>query len=163
MLCCMETGIPLKDRYSRNGRMIRRIMRPASGQHVIEPFKIPSGWEIVRGYDFGYAKPFSVGWYAIDYTGTIYRIREYYGCVEGSPNVGIKMEPTEQARMIRQIEETDINLKGRKISGIADPSIFDRSRGKSVADMMAENGVYWSGGDNHRIGRKDAVSLPNGV
>ena len=55
--------------------------------HVIEPFKIPSGWEIVRGYDFGYAKPFSVGWYAIDYTGTIYRIREYYGCVEGSPNV----------------------------------------------------------------------------
>lgn len=42
--------------------------------HVIEPFKIPSGWEIVRGYDFGYAKPFSVGWYAIDYTGTIYRI-----------------------------------------------------------------------------------------
>lgn len=122
--------------------------------HVIEPFKIPSGWEIVRGYDFGYAKPFSVGWYAIDYTGTIYRIREYYGCVEGSPNVGTQMEPTEQAQMIRQIEETDVNLKGRKITGIADPSIFDRSRGKSVADMMAKNGVYWSGGDNHRIAGK---------
>ncbi len=121
---------------------------------MIEPFKIPSGWEIVRGYDFGYAKPFSVGWYAIDYTGTIYRIREYYGCVEGSPNVGTQMEPTEQAQMIRQIEETDVNLKGRKITGIADPSIFDRSRGKSVADMMAENGVYWSGGDNHRIAGK---------
>ena len=122
--------------------------------HVIEPFKIPSGWEIVRGYDFGYAKPFSVGWYAIDYTGTIYRIREYYGCVEGSPNVGTQMEPTEQAQMIRQIEETDVNLKGRKITGIADPSIFDRSRGKSVADMMAKNGVYWSGGNNHRIAGK---------
>lgn len=122
--------------------------------HVIEPFKIPSGWEIVRGYDFGYAKPFSVGWYAIDYSGTIYRIREFYGCVEGSPNVGTKMEPTEQAQMIRQIEETDVNLKGRKITGIADPSIFDRSRGKSVADMMAENGVYWSSGDNHRIAGK---------
>ena len=64
------------------------------------------------------------------------------------------MEPTEQAGMIWQIEETDINLKGRKISGIADPSIFDRSRGKSVADMMAEKGVYWSGGDNHRIAGK---------
>ena len=122
--------------------------------HVIEPFKIPSGWEIVRGYDFRYAKPFSVGWYAIDYTGTIYRIREYYGCVEGSPNIGTQMEPTEQAQMIRQIEETDVNLKGRKITGIADPSIFDRSRGKSVADMMAKNGVYWSGGDNHRIAGK---------
>lgn len=122
--------------------------------HVIEPFKIPAGWEVVRGYDFGYAKPFSVGWYAIDYSGTVYRIREFYGCVEGSPNVGVKMEPTEQAQMIRQIEDTDENLKGRKISGIADPSIFDRSRGKSVADMMAECGVYWSGGDNHRIAGK---------
>ena len=31
--------------------------------HVINPFKIPEGWEIMRGYDHGYAKPFSVGWY----------------------------------------------------------------------------------------------------
>lgn len=122
--------------------------------HVIEPFKIPDGWEIVRGYDFGYAKPFSVGWYAIDYSGTLYRIREFYGWQNGSPNVGAKMDPGEQARMIREIEESDENLKGRRITGVADPSIFDRSRGKSVADIMAEWGVYWSGGDNHRISGK---------
>ena len=47
------------------------------------------------------------------------------------------MDPAEQARMIREVEETDPNLKGRKIAGIADPSIFDVSRGDSIADIMA--------------------------
>lgn len=122
--------------------------------HVIDPFEIPSGWLIVRGYDFGYAKPFSVGWYAIDYRGTMYRIRGLYGMKKNSPNVGIEADPATQARMIREIEETDPNLKGRKITGTADPSIFDVSRGKSVADTMAEEGIYWQPGDNHRIAGK---------
>lgn len=122
--------------------------------HVIEPFEIPQGWMIVRGYDFGYAKPFSVGWYAIDYQGCIYRIRELYGCVIGSANVGIEIDPVEQARRIREIEGTDENLKGRKIIGIADPSIFDQSRGESIADLMSKVGVYWSPGDNQRIAGK---------
>ena len=28
--------------------------------HVIEPFKVPESWRIYRGFDWGYAKPFSV-------------------------------------------------------------------------------------------------------
>ena len=122
--------------------------------HVIEPFHIPDGWIIGRSYDFGYAKPFSVGWYAVDYDGCVYRIRELYGCKEGQANVGLEVDPAQQARMIREVEETDENLKGRKISGIADPSIFDRSRGDSIADIMARQGVYWNPGDNHRIAGK---------
>lgn len=122
--------------------------------HVISPFRIPDGWLIGRSYDFGYAKPFSVGWYAIDYTGCVYRIRELYGCVDKEPNTGIKIDPTEQARRIREIENTDENLKGRNIVGIADPSIFDTSHGDSIADLMAREGVYWSPGDNQRIAGK---------
>ena len=122
--------------------------------HVISPFKIPSGWIIGRSYDFGFAKPFSVGWYAVDYSGCVYRIRGLYGCRPGEANTGIMIDPAEQARQIRQIEETDENLKGRKIMGIADPSIFDVSRGDSIADIMARQGVYWSPGDNHRIAGK---------
>ena len=36
---------------------------------------------------------------------------------------------------------------------MADPSIFDESRGESVAAMMerAPNFIYWSGGDNTRL------------
>lgn len=122
--------------------------------HVINPFNIPDGWEIIRGYDHGYAKPFSVGWYAVDYTGCIYRIRELYGMKKDCYNVGIKIEPAAVARQIRAIEETDPNLKGRRITGIADPSIFAKDRGPSIADTMAKLGVYWAPGDNHRIAGK---------
>lgn len=122
--------------------------------HIIDPFEIPDGWEILRGYDFGYAKPFSVGWYAVDYAGCIYRIRELYGCVAGEANRGVMIDPTEQARQIRAIEQSDPLLKGKRVTGIADPSIFDKSRGESVADLMAKEGVYWTPGDNHRIAGK---------
>ena len=67
--------------------------------HVIKPFRIPAHWKIWRGYDFGYAKPFSVGWYAADEEGRLYRIKELYGCT-GTPNEGTKVNPVEQARMI---------------------------------------------------------------
>lgn len=129
--------------------------RDGKWTHVIEPFEVPKWWKIWRGFDFGYAKPFSVGWYAADGDGKIYRIREWYGCTT-TPNEGIKYTPQQIAAGIREIERTDQNLKGRKIIGVADPSIFDTSRGKSVADMMAEspNFVTWGGGDNSRLAGK---------
>lgn len=121
--------------------------------HVINPFPIPADWKIYRGFDFGYAKPFSVGWYAVDHDGCIYRIREFYGCTK-EPNTGIKIEPAEIARQIREIEEADPELKGRKITGIADPSIFDESRGESVGAIMERFRIYWEPGDNTRIAGK---------
>ena len=79
--------------------------------HVIEPFPIPEHWKIWRGYDFGFSKPFSVGWYAADERGRLYRIKELYGCT-GTPNEGLRKDPMEQARMIREAEENDPLLKG---------------------------------------------------
>src|SRR5262249_23057791 len=34
-------------------------------QHVVEPFAVPSSWARFRSMDWGSAKPFSVGWWAI--------------------------------------------------------------------------------------------------
>ena len=123
--------------------------------HVIEPFTIPQDWTVVRGFDFGYAKPFSVGWYAVDRKGCIYRIAEYYGCSE-TPNTRIMLNPAQLAQNIRRLDHESPLLKGRQIMGIADPSIFDRSRGESVADLMAgaPNFILWSPGDNTRIAGK---------
>ena len=121
--------------------------------HVVEPFPIPEDWRIYRGFDFGYAKPFSVGWYAIDHDGRIFRIKELYGCT-GTPNQGVKWDPTRIAEEIRDAEKNDPMLRGRRITGIADPSIFDESRGESVAAMMERKGVSWDGGDNTRIAGK---------
>lgn len=123
--------------------------------HVIAPFKVPKWWTRYRGFDFGYSKPFSVGWYAVDGDGIIYRIAEYYGCT-GTPNVGLQINPAEIAAEIKRIENEDPNLKGTKIVGIADPAIFDESRGESIAAMMerAPNFVFWGKGDNTRLAGK---------
>ncbi len=58
--------------------------------HVISPFEIQKTWRIYRGFDFGYKRPFSVGWWAVDYDDCMYRILEMYGCEKGQPNVGVK-------------------------------------------------------------------------
>ncbi len=124
--------------------------------HVIAPFAIPRTWKVVRGFDFGYSRPFSIGWWAIDPDGVLYRIRELYGCT-GVPNEGVKWEPSKIAREVANIEQDDPNLKGRRILGIADPSIFDQSRGESVAQMMEREGIYFSRADNARIAGKMQV------
>jgi len=123
--------------------------------HVIEPFEVPLYWNIWRGYDFGYAKPFSVGWYTADPNGKIYRIREYYGCT-GEPNKGLELDPARQAANIRAIEEEDPNIRGHKVIGIADPSIWDTSRGESIADIMCKhpNYIQFMPGENNRLAGK---------
>lgn len=118
--------------------------------HVIHPFRIPDDWKIWRSYDFGYAKPFSVGWYAVDHEGCIYRIKEYYGCT-GNPNTGLCLDPVQQARNIREIEKSDPVLSRFKISGVADPAIWDASRGESIAEMMEAQRIYFEPGDHERI------------
>lgn len=118
--------------------------------HVIEPFEIPKGWKIYRSYDFGYAKPFSCAWWAVDYDGTIYRILELYGCTQ-TPNEGIKWTPDEQFKEIRRIEDEHPWLKGKKIYGVADPSIWDGSRGESIADTASKYRIYFEPGNNERI------------
>ncbi|MBQ8391204.1 MAG: terminase family protein [Clostridia bacterium] len=121
--------------------------------HVINPFKIPSSWKIYRGFDFGYSRPFSVGWYCVDHDGRLYRIKELYGCT-GTPNEGVRWEPSRIAREIKRIENEDINLRGKYVNGIADPSIFDESRGESVGRLMEREGVYFEKADNTRIAGK---------
>ena len=123
--------------------------------HVIEPFDLNAGekrgWNIMRSYDFGYNKPFSLGYWAVDYDGVLYRILEMYGCTQ-TPDEGVKWSPDEQFRRISQFENEHPWLKGRKIvDSVADPAIWDASRGESIAETAARYGIYFSPGDNERI------------
>ena len=123
--------------------------------HVIEPFDLNAGdkrgWNIMRSYDFGYNKPFSLGYWAVDYDGVLYRILEMYGCTQ-TPDEGVKWSPDEQFKRISQFEREHPWLKGRKIvDSVADPAIWDQSRGESIAETAARYGIYFSPGDNNRI------------
>ena len=121
--------------------------------HVIRPFDIPPEWPVYRGFDWGYSRPFSIGWWAIGHDGCMYRIRELYGCTD-QPNTGVKWTPLQLAAKIREIEKDDPNLTGRRVRGIADPAIWDSSGGESIADVMERAGVYFEKADHARISGK---------
>lgn len=118
--------------------------------HVIEPFEIPDGWQIYRSYDFGYNKPFSCAWWAVDYDGVLYRILELYGCTK-TPNEGVKWAPDRQFAAIANIEREHRWLKGKHIIGIADPAIWDASHGISIAEEAGRKGVLFAPGDHERL------------
>lgn len=129
--------------------------------HVIDPFVIPDDWPRYRSLDWGYSRPFSVGYWAQDRDGRLYRYAEIYGSPKDGatgltlrPNTGMKLPPSEVASLIRKYE--DKYEKGHRLIGIADPSIFDESRGSDgcIAAILERQGIYFEGGDNERIAGK---------
>lgn len=140
---CHEAGISIEEAREQ-GRWT----------HVIEPLDLSAGerrgWQIYRSYDFGYAKPFSCAWWAIDYDGTLYRILELYGCT-GTPNEGRKWTPDQQFAEIARVEREHPWLRGKRILGVADPAIWDASRGDSIADTAAKYCLWFDPGDHERI------------
>lgn len=118
--------------------------------HVIKPFNIPSDWNITRSFDWGYARPFSCGWWACNHDGRVYRILEYYGC-RGEPDVGVKLVPNEVFAKIHEIETEHPLLRGKHIRGVADPAIWDAQTGESIADTAAKHQLFFDKADNSRI------------
>jgi hypothetical protein len=129
--------------------------------HAIEPFDIPPEWTRYRSFDWGYSSPFSVGWWAVDYDGNLYRYREWYGgkLDEMTRTVkGMKMNAATIARGIFEREEVERKQGITVRIGPADPAIWSKRRdfktgiiGPSVADEMSEEGIHWLRGDNDRI------------
>lgn len=124
--------------------------------HVIAPFLIPEDWSIWCSFDWGYARPFAVGWYAVDRERRLYRIREFYGCT-GTPNQGVKLEPGEVARRIRQIEAEDPNLRGRTVHRVGDPAVWQSDGTESIGALMERERVSFERGDHARIAGKMQV------
>ena len=107
-------------------------------------------WTIYRSYDFGSARPWAMGYYAVDHDGVIYRFMEVYGST-GVPNEGNRWTPDQQFAYIAELERTHPWLRGRTIYGVADPSIWDGSRGISIAETAMKYGLYFQPGNNERI------------
>jgi phage terminase large subunit len=132
------------------GITVEEALQEHRWTHVVKPFDIPSGWNIYRSYDFGFGKPFAVNWYAVDYEGIAYMILELYGCT-GSPNEGVKWSPETQFKEVARIEREHPYLKGRKIQGVADPSIWDGSRGVAIIEEAEKQHLWFDKGINDRI------------
>ena len=106
---------------------------------------------LFRAFDWGSFRPFSVGWYAIcdglwpKYdpfpAGSIFRYREWYGAA--GPNIGLKMTADVVAGKILEMEKDE-----RIRFAVADPSIFVRNGGPSIAENMYR--CRWRRADNKR-------------
>jgi hypothetical protein len=136
-------------------------------RHVVRPFEIPKEWLRFRSADWGSAKPFSVGWWAVagddhpvgrDYgsglvipRGAIVRYREWYGA--SAPNTGLKLTAEEVANGILQREAGD------KIAyGVMDPAAFNVDGGPSIGERMHNLGAVFRRADNKRVAQLGALS-----
>src|SRR5262245_27647805 len=108
--------------------------------HVVEPFTVPSEWARFRSMDWGSAKPFSVGWWAIateDHRvgdrilprGMLVRYREWYGA--SGLNVGLKATAESVAQGIAEREQGE-TLR----YGVLDPACFKEDGGPSLAERI---------------------------
>lgn len=120
--------------------------------HVIKPFKIPYHWPRYVSFDHGYTKPFSIGVWAVDEFGRAYRYKECYGCVPNEPDKGVVLSPSEIGDKLADLLDDEFR-DGIRPQGIADPAIWDRSRGMSVEEQIRKRfgGVIFRPGDNTRL------------
>lgn len=127
-----------------------------SNRNIVEPFTVPSDWTRFRSMDWGSAKPFSVGWWAVagdDHKvgpttiprGSLIRYREWYGST-GKANEGLKLTAEQVGEGIATRERGD-NIK----SGVLDPSAFAEDGGPSIAERMRRTGVFFRPADNKRV------------
>jgi hypothetical protein len=129
-------------------------------RHVIPPRELPEHWPRFRSFDWGSARPFSCGWWAVSdgsvhdiARGAIVRYREWYGCKPGEPNVGLRMTAEQVAAGIKAREADD----PQPIIGVADPAIFAEDGGPSIAQRMVSQGVVFRAADNRRVPQRGAM------
>lgn len=128
-------------------------------RHIIQPREIPEHWPRFRSFDWGSARPFSCGWWAVSdgsvpgiARGALVRYREWYGMKPGEPNVGLRMTAEDIARGIKTREEGDPPM-----IGVADPAIFTEDGGPSIAHRMVVQGVVFRAADNKRVAGRGAM------
>jgi hypothetical protein len=141
----------------------------SASKHVIRPFEVPADWTRFRSMDWGSAKPFSVGWYAVvqdNYQiaggpllprGCLVQYREYYGVKTKDfggfePNTGLKMTAEEVAAAIKLRETSD-----KVAYGVIDPAAFSSDGGPSIAERMLRAGISWRPADNKRVAGNGAI------
>lgn len=123
-------------------------------RHVVAPVELPARWVRFRSFDWGSARPFSVGWWAVsDGTlsqfpkGALVCYREWYGMAEGQPNTGLRLKNEQIGEGIASRE------RGDDITyAVADPSAFKEDGGPSHMEGIGRGGAgKWRPADNTRI------------
>ncbi len=139
-----------------------------SARNIIPPFRIPQFWSRMRSFDWGYAAPFSVGWWTVvseatacgDVVlprGALVRYREWYGS-NGRANEGLRLDAEAVAAGILEREAEERSRYEKIGFAVADPSIFRQDGGPSIGERLRRAGVGFRPADNTRVGKAGALS-----
>lgn len=121
------------------GQVFSEFRREA---HIVRPFPLEPEWYRAASCDWGYAKPFSIGWWAVTPEERLIRYREWYGCEKNKPNTGIRMEATQVAE-----ESFALSVAEGCKDIVLDRSMWNKQgTGKSIAKIFDDAGwtVYES-------------------
>lgn len=143
-------------------------------RHVLRPFIIPKHWLRFRAGDWGSAKPFAFGWFAVaseDYIvgpgvviprGALVMYREWYGIATDKqgkfiPDKGLKLEAEAVGAGVRSRDGGDIIAYG-----VLDPAAFSQDGGPSIAERMmlgkdSQRGASFRRADNKRVTARGAM------
>jgi hypothetical protein len=139
-------------------------------RHVVTPFEVSEDWTRFRSGDWGSAKPFSFGWWAVVGDkfrtpqgvwlprGCLVRYREWYGMQPGKPNVGLKLHADKVGEGLAAREAKDQKLVG----GVLDPAAFAEDGGPPIserinAELIKAKLVPFRPADNKRVPGRGAM------
>lgn len=115
--------------------------------HVCKPFILEQGmWFRFCAMDWGWAKPYSIGFYAVNSQGRLIRYRELYGCKQDEYNVGVKKQSTKLAQEAWEFA----SLEGIK-DMVADPAIWNKENNQCIMQDFADVGFNMVQANNERI------------
>lgn len=115
--------------------------------HVCKPFILEQGlWFRFCAMDWGWAKPYSIGFYAVNFHGRLIRYRELYGCKDGEYNVGVKKEAAALAQEAWEFASLD-GIKDM----VADPAIWNDENNQSIAEVFRKAGFNMIQANNERV------------
>jgi len=117
-------------------------------KHVVKPFPLPPGqWKRFYSLDWGFAKPFSLGKWAVNAEGRMVRYGEWYGCARHEPDTGIRMGAVEVAQ-----KAWEYAIAEGVTECVADPAIWNKTDdAPSIAEKWKEAGFKMIPANNDRI------------
>lgn len=122
-------------------------------RHVIKPVPMEPYWQKFSSLDWGYAKPYCLGWWSVTHDGRFIKYREWYGCQKGSHNVGIRKSSPSLAKESWEMSSgegvKDIVLGGDCFSTVDDVP--------TVADNFKNAGWTIHRGDNSKGSRMNGL------
>jgi hypothetical protein len=145
-------------------------------RHVIPPCPISSRWLRFQAGDWGSARPFAFGWFAVAGDDVVHKradgspmiiprgalimYREYYGMQPDKPNVGLKMTVEDVADQITALEANeprDLNGKSGIKYRVLDPRCFANEGGATHAERFGNKRLYFNPANNIRTRRGETM------